>query len=72
MNDICIYLIWVITTNFCSEWSIVGYGIDTFWDFWIRPMKWPIAADDISVLCRQNVGHFVILKYRNILLTIVF
>ena len=22
--------------HFCSEWSIVGYGTDAFWDFWNR------------------------------------
>ena len=23
-------------TNFCSEWSIVGFGTGVFWDLWIR------------------------------------
>ena len=26
--------------NLCSEWSIVGYGTDEFWDLWIRSIEW--------------------------------
>ena len=31
-----------ICAHFCSEWSIVRYGTDAFWDLWIRSIEFLI------------------------------
>ena len=37
--------------HFCSEWSIVGYGTDVFWDLWIR------SIENKSSLVQVMAGH---------------
>ena len=40
--------------HFCSEWSIVGYGADAFWDLW----NWSIASV-VATLCDSAVSQFL-------------
>ena len=38
--------------HFCSEWSIVGYGTDAFWDLWIRSI--PVHSYSCQVAIFTN------------------